>query len=67
MWTKARCLAALDGTLGGAYTVDVAFKRPLLLPGRAVFAAERDGDVTRFAVLGARSCEVVHLTGTVTR
>ena len=44
MWSKARCLAALDGRLPEAVTVDVAFKKPVLLPGRVLFAsARRDG------------------------
>ncbi len=33
MWSKARCLAALDGRLPDAVTVEVAFKKPVLLPG----------------------------------
>ncbi|MDQ4093710.1 MAG: MaoC family dehydratase N-terminal domain-containing protein, partial [Actinomycetota bacterium] len=32
MYTKARCLAALDARLPEAYTVDVRFGRPVLLP-----------------------------------
>jgi acyl dehydratase len=32
MYTNARCLAALDARLAEAYTVDVRFGRPLLLP-----------------------------------
>ncbi|MEV0713305.1 MaoC/PaaZ C-terminal domain-containing protein [Asanoa sp. NPDC050611] len=39
MWSKARCLAALDGRLPDAYTVEVAFKKPILLPGTVAFAA----------------------------
>jgi hypothetical protein len=39
MWTKARCLAALEGSLPGAYTVDVRFKLPLRLPGKACFSS----------------------------
>ncbi len=39
MWSKARCLAALDGRLPDAYTVEVAFKRPILLPGTVAFSA----------------------------
>jgi acyl dehydratase len=41
MWSKARCLAALDGRLPEEVTVDVAFKKPLLLPGRVLFASAR--------------------------
>jgi len=37
MWTQARCLAALDPGLPDAFTVQVAFKRPILLPGKAEF------------------------------
>ena len=37
MWTKARCLAALEPKLPDAYTVAVAFKRPILLPGTVEF------------------------------
>ncbi|MEV4535432.1 MaoC/PaaZ C-terminal domain-containing protein [Asanoa sp. NPDC049518] len=39
MWSKARCLAALEGRLPDAYTVEVAFKRPILLPGTVAFSA----------------------------
>ena len=38
MWTKARSLAALEGALPDAYTVDVRFKLPLRIPGRATFS-----------------------------
>lgn len=39
MWSKARALAALEGRLPSAYTVDVAFKQPILLPARVGFTA----------------------------
>jgi acyl dehydratase len=45
MWTKARCLAALGSELGGrghAYTVEVAFRKPIVLPATVQFA-EADG------------------------
>ena len=51
MWTKARCLAALEGELPAAYTADVRFKLPLRIPGRAAFSY-RDGEL---AVHDARS------------
>jgi acyl dehydratase len=60
MWTKARCLAALDGELPDAYTVDVRFKLPLRLPGTAAFSY-RDG---AFEVHDARSGRP-HLSGRV--
>ncbi len=32
MWMKARVLAALSGRLPDAFTVDVAFRKPVFLP-----------------------------------
>lgn len=66
MWTKARCLAALDARLPDAYTVDVSFRKPILLPGRVTFASEQDGAATRFAVRSAKNPDTIHLEGTVT-
>jgi hypothetical protein len=61
MWTKARCLAALEGRLPDAYTADVRFKLPLTIPGRAAFSFH-DGE---FEVHDARSGKP-HLSGQVT-
>jgi len=44
MWSKARCLAALEGRLPEAVTVEVAFKKPVLLPGTVAFGSRRTGD-----------------------
>jgi hypothetical protein len=52
MWTKARCLAALEGRLPEAVTVDVRFKKPLLIPGRVEFSAHETGRGWEFAVWG---------------
>ena len=52
MWTKARCLAAFEGRLPDAYTVDVAFKLPVLLPAKVGFAATEHGDGRRFELFG---------------
>ena len=49
MWTKARCLAALQSRLPGAFTVEVAFKRPILLPGKVEFC-EGEGPGAAFNV-----------------
>jgi acyl dehydratase len=59
MWTKARALAALEGTLPEAYTVDVRFKVPLRIPGRATFSTANGS----FAVHDARGRP--HLEGTI--
>jgi acyl dehydratase len=65
MWLKARTLAALEGRLPDAYTVEIAFKLPVLLPSRiSVSAAQQDGG-WELDVRDARSGKP-HLTGTVT-
>jgi hypothetical protein len=66
MWTKARCLAALDGQLPDAYAVEVTFRKPILLPGRVTFGSEQGPDGTHFAVRSASKPDVIHLEGTVT-
>ena len=45
MWVKARALAALSGRLPDAFTIDVAFRKPLFLPSTVdpVDRADRDG------------------------
>ena len=60
MWTKARSLAALESELPPAYTVDVAFKRPILLPATVAFA-EADSGIS-FGVRDARK-GTPHLVG----
>jgi len=39
MWTLARCVAALENRLPGAVRVDVAFQKPVLLPGSVAFGS----------------------------
>jgi acyl dehydratase len=65
MWTKARCLAALQGHLPDAFAVDVAFKLPVRLPAKLAFTSWLDGDRRRFALHDARSGKP-HLDGTLT-
>jgi MaoC dehydratase-like protein len=43
MWVKARCLAELEATLPGAFSVDVRFKLPLFLPAQVAFGVGEDG------------------------
>jgi acyl dehydratase len=38
MWTKARCLAALEARLPERFTVEVRFRKPILLPATVQFA-----------------------------
>jgi acyl dehydratase len=65
MWTKARCLAALDSRLPDAFAVDVRFRKPILLPARVGFASAPEGDDTVFAVRDAKR-QTPHLDGRVT-
>jgi hypothetical protein len=65
MWSKAHCLAALDGRLPAAYTVDVAFKLPILLPATVGFAAARTAGGWDFTLHAAGSGRP-HLAGSVT-
>lgn len=66
MWTKAHCLAALDAKLPESFTVDVEFKKPILLPGTVVFGqvGGPKAGIT-FGVVGAKK-PVPHLVGRVT-
>jgi acyl dehydratase len=63
MWTKARCLAALEARLPDAFTVEVAFKRPILLPAVVEFA-EGGQDGIRFGVRDRRK-QTPHLDGSL--
>ncbi|HEX3336383.1 MAG TPA: MaoC/PaaZ C-terminal domain-containing protein, partial [Jatrophihabitans sp.] len=65
MWLKARTLAALEGRLPEAYTVDVAFKLPVALPSTIAIATERANDQWTLDVRSPRSGKP-HLAGTVT-
>jgi acyl dehydratase len=72
MWTKARCLAALGSQLGGrgqGYTVQVAFRKPILLPATVQFTeAEGPGPNQEAIAFGVRDAKrgTVHLDGLVT-
>jgi len=65
MWTKARCLAALEGRLPDAYTVDVRFKLPVFLPARVGFAALSTADGWSLDLVDARTGKP-HLAGVIT-
>ena len=65
MWTKARCLAALESRLPDAFAVEVRFRKPILLPARVEFtsAEGKDGEIA-FAVRDAKVA-TPHLDGRV--
>lgn len=64
MWTKARCLAALEGLLPDRLVVDVEFRKPVLLPSRTSFGTAA-GDGGRRIELSEERSGVTHLTGSV--
>jgi hypothetical protein len=64
MWTKARCLAAIESRLPDAFQVDVRFRKPILLPSRVEFASTSQGDEIAFAVRDAKR-GTPHLDGAV--
>jgi acyl dehydratase len=67
MWTKARCLAQLNRLLPDAFVVEVAFRKPVLLPAKVAFAEGAPDDERRiaFGVRAARQ-DASHLDGLLT-
>jgi acyl dehydratase len=64
MWTKARCLAALEGVVPDALEVDVRFKLPIFLPSKVDFSSW-DEDGGRGFALHSHGSGKPHLSGTV--
>jgi len=62
MWTKARCLAALEGRLPDAFAVEVRFRKPIVLPARVEFLSDGEGEQIGFAVRDAKR-HTPHLDG----
>jgi len=65
MWTKTRCVAVLENRLPDAVRVDVAFKKPVFLPGRVAFGSQQTDGGYAFSLSKAGS-ETVHLLGRTT-
>jgi acyl dehydratase len=65
MWSKARCVAALENRLPDAVRVDVAFKKPILLPGSVAFGSRLLDDGFAFS-LGDPTSGAPHLAGRTT-
>ena len=66
MWSLARCMAELDDDLsGGPRDVEVAFRRPVLLPSTVVFESGARGRGTGFHLLDhkGRTCLSGDVTG----
>jgi acyl dehydratase len=64
MWTKARCLAALEGRLPDAFAAEVRFRKPIRLPGRVEFLSDGDSGEIHFSVRDAKR-HVPHLDGRI--
>jgi acyl dehydratase len=64
MWTKARCLAALEGELPDSFVVDVAFKLPIHLPSKVAFRTWEEGTARRVSVRSHKDGKP-HITGGV--
>jgi acyl dehydratase len=62
MWTKARCLAALQSGLPDAFAVTVRFRKPIVLPARVEFACTEEGAEIEFEVRDAKR-GTPHLSG----
>jgi hypothetical protein len=65
MWTKARSIAAIENRLPEAVTVEVAFKKPVFLPGTVAFARRQDDDSWTFALTSPKDGSP-HLLGRTT-
>jgi len=50
MWSKARCVAAIDSRLPDDVTVEVEFKKPILLPGKVAFGSRLVGGGVDFSL-----------------
>jgi acyl dehydratase len=61
MWTKARCLAALQER-DDAFSIDVRFRKPILLPSTVSFASAAEGDLASFGVRD-EDADSTHLEG----
>ena len=65
MWSKARCLAALEEKLpNSGYSVDVAFHRPLFLPAEVAFNSCVNHQGESFSLQNKNS-GVLHLLGQI--
>jgi acyl dehydratase len=65
MWTKARCLAALSDQLPESFTVEAAFRKPILLPATVKFVKSSGEGPIRFGVRDDRK-DTPHLDGRLT-
>lgn len=62
MWTKARCVAAIENRLPDAVEVRVAFKKPVFLPSKVAFGLAGDRTSWRFSLTNPKDGSP-HLVG----
>jgi len=67
MWSLARSVAALENRLPDAVTVEVAFKKPILLPGTVAFGHEARPDGGQVFALTSPKDGAPHLVGRAVR
>ena len=65
MWTHARALAALEGRVPSTHTVEVEWRKPVLLPSTVGFSASHEGERTVFRVTSKDGTKV-HMSGSLT-
>lgn len=65
MWSKARCLAAIENRLPDAVRVEVAFRKPIFLPGTVAFGLEGDRSSWSFSLSSPKDAST-HLVGRTT-
>ena len=65
MWSKARCLAAIENRLPDAVQVEVAFKKPILLPGTVAFGLTSADGMHTFSLTDPEDSSP-HLVGRAT-
>lgn len=65
MWSKARCIAALENRLPDAVTVAVAFKKPVFLPAKVQFGAAQSPAGWDFTLVNPKN-GAPHLLGRTT-
>jgi len=64
MWVKARALGALAGRLPDELSLDVSFRKPLLLPSTVTLSTAQAGGGWDFAVRNATT-DTEHVVGTI--
>lgn len=63
MWSMARCVGALENRLPDHVTVDVAFKKPIFLPGTVAFGSRPTDDGYAFSLTNPKT-GAPHVAGT---